>query len=44
MIHMKKIIPACVLSLSLIGTTVSAAPPEHANHEKRYIPVSTYEG
>ena len=39
MIHMKKIIPACVLSLSLIGTTVSAAPPEHANHEKRYIPV-----
>ena len=37
--HMEKIIPACVLSLSLIGTTVSAAPPEHANHEKRYIPV-----
>ena len=36
---MKKILPACVLSLSLLGTTVSAAPPEHANHENRYIPV-----
>ena len=37
--QLKKIIPACVLSLSLIGTSVSAAPPEHANDKKKYIPV-----
>lgn len=36
---MKKVIPAAVLSFSLIGTTVSAAPPEQANFKNRYIPV-----
>ncbi|WP_338453372.1 5'-nucleotidase C-terminal domain-containing protein [Niallia oryzisoli] len=36
---MKKLIPALVLSTSLLGTTVSAAPPEHSNFKKRYIPV-----
>src|SRR4051812_29225625 len=39
MISMKKVIPAAFLSFSLIGTTVSAAPPEQANFKNRYIPV-----
>ncbi|AXI11234.1 bifunctional metallophosphatase/5'-nucleotidase [Oceanobacillus sp. 143] len=38
---MKKVIPALLLSFSLLGTTVSvsAAPPEHSNYKERYIPV-----
>ncbi|RHW36842.1 bifunctional metallophosphatase/5'-nucleotidase [Lysinibacillus yapensis] len=36
---MKKFIPGVLLSFSLLGTTVSAAPPEHANYKERYIPV-----
>lgn len=39
MIKMKKFIPALVLSTSLLGTTVSAAPPEHSSFKNRYIPV-----
>src|SRR4051812_2125461 len=41
MIQMKKVIPALLLSFSLLSTTVSvsAAPPEHSNYKERYIPV-----
>ncbi|WP_394237050.1 bifunctional metallophosphatase/5'-nucleotidase [Niallia oryzisoli] len=35
----KKVIPALVLSFSILGTAVSAAPPEHSNYKERYIPV-----
>lgn len=36
---MKKIIPAAVISMSLIGTSVSAAPPDHGKAKKKYISV-----
>src|SRR4051794_27640304 len=39
MLHKKRVITSLLLSFSLLGTTVSAAPPEHSNYKERYIPV-----
>ncbi len=39
MLHKKKVITSLLLSFSLLGTAVSAAPPEHSNYKERYIPV-----